>query len=763
MAKNINQIPTQATSILPTDKMYLGRSPFGVTDDRYILGSDIIAQLASPLTTKGDLYTFTTVDARLPVGTVDGQILQVNAAAASGLAWSTTSYPATTTINQILYSSAANTVSGIPTANNGVLITSAGGVPSISSTLPTAVQDNITRLGTIVSGVWNGTAVTVPYGGTGATTFTEYMPVCGGTTATGSLQSVSAVGAVAGYALTYTSAATLPTWQAVGAAYTPSALTRVDDTNVTLTLGGTPTTALLQAVSLTLGWTGTLSGTRGGTGVNNGSNTITIAGNLNFADAFTTSGGFAVTQTYTGITNVTFPTSGTLATTSQLPTPAALTRVDDTNVTLTLGGTPSTALLQATSLTLGWSGQLSLSRGGSNADLSAQASNGGIVWSNATQMQILAGTATARQMLQSGSTATPSWSTTTWPATSTAGRLLYSTFNNVIDELTTTASAVLTSNGSSVPTWTAGGSAGDVLTFNGTIWTSAAPADANVTITDDTTTNATMYPTWVTANTGALPLKVTSTKLYYNPSTSLLTNIGALGQITNIQSSAGESVLSFSYVASAVNYFTLQNSDTGNAISMTATGTDSSIAFNFRSKNANFNFYDVSSTIAPAIRLYNAANNQYTGLKVATSASSTVTFTLPSADAAGFMISDGSANLSLSGTPSDISGSVTVNGFSSVSTNTFTQLKIGKMVFVRFIISGTSNATTFTVTNMPTAAQTSQAWPIVVTNSGTNAFGLAAFNASTTLTFYNNGGTSASSWTNSGTKSAYGSFWYEAS
>ena len=43
---------------------------------------------------------------------------------------------------------------------------------------------------------------------------------------------------------------------------TGAALTRVDDTNVTLTLGGTTATALLQAVSLTLGWTGTLAAAR---------------------------------------------------------------------------------------------------------------------------------------------------------------------------------------------------------------------------------------------------------------------------------------------------------------------------------------------------------------------------------------------------------------------------------------------------------------------------------------------------------------------
>ena len=41
-----------------------------------------------------------------------------------------------------------------------------------------------------------------------------------------------------------------------------AALTKVDDTNVTLTLGGTPATALLQASSLTLGWTGTLAAAR---------------------------------------------------------------------------------------------------------------------------------------------------------------------------------------------------------------------------------------------------------------------------------------------------------------------------------------------------------------------------------------------------------------------------------------------------------------------------------------------------------------------
>ncbi len=180
--------------------------------------------------------------------------------------------------------------------------------------------------------------------------------------------------------VTFPTSGTLATTSQIPAG---AALTKTDDTNVTLTLGGSPTTALVNAASLTLGWTGTLSGTRGGTGVNNGASTITLGGSL------TTSGAFASTFTMTGITSVTFPTSGTLATTAQLPTPAALTKTDDTNVTLTLGGTPTTALLQATSLTLGWTGQLALTRGGTNASLTA--SNGGIVYSTASALAVLAG------------------------------------------------------------------------------------------------------------------------------------------------------------------------------------------------------------------------------------------------------------------------------------------------------------------------------------------------------------------------------------
>lgn len=51
---------------------------------------------------------------------------------------------------------------------------------------------------------------------------------------------------------------------------------------------------------------------------------------------------------------------------------AALTGANDTNVTIALGGTPATAVLRATSITLGWTGTLAASRGGFGADISAE-------------------------------------------------------------------------------------------------------------------------------------------------------------------------------------------------------------------------------------------------------------------------------------------------------------------------------------------------------------------------------------------------------
>ena len=69
----------------------------------------------------------------------------------------------------------------------------------------------------------------------------------------------------------------------------------------------------------------------------------------------------------------------------------ALTKTDDTNVTLTLGGNPSTSLLRNTSLTLGWTGQLGTTRGGTNI---SSYTTGDMLYASATNVlsKLAAGT-----------------------------------------------------------------------------------------------------------------------------------------------------------------------------------------------------------------------------------------------------------------------------------------------------------------------------------------------------------------------------------
>ena len=67
-----------------------------------------------------------------------GQLLSSGGAAADP-AWTTLTIPATIGINEIFYASAANVLGVIAAANSGVLVTSATGVPSIATDIPTAV------------------------------------------------------------------------------------------------------------------------------------------------------------------------------------------------------------------------------------------------------------------------------------------------------------------------------------------------------------------------------------------------------------------------------------------------------------------------------------------------------------------------------------------------------------------------------------------------------------------------------------------------
>ncbi len=190
---------------------------------------------------------------------------------------------------------------------------------------------------------------------------------------------------------------------------------------------------------------------------------------------------------------------------------------------------------------------------------------------------------------------------------------------------------------------------------SGTLATTTTPSSTSV-IVDDTTTNATMYPLWVTAATGSLPLKVSSTKYSFNPSTGTLSIAGNLQGSTGITSSAGIYVVQYGYTPSAVNYFTFTNNTTGMQPALDAVGTDGSVGLAIRAKNAFVGIYDNTNTIATPLRFYNVAGN-YAGFKAPTVMADT-TWIWPGADAAGQLTSDGAGNLSFSNV---LSGAVLLN------------------------------------------------------------------------------------------------------
>lgn len=150
-----------------------------------------------------------------------------------------------------------------------------------------------------------------------------------------------------------------------------------------------------------------------------------------------TSGTVTLTpQVAAGTPTLTFPTaSGTFAVTATAP--------------LTLNATTGDLALTT---------PLAMSFGGTGANLTAD--NGGIVWTDANSMEVLANPAQAGRVLQSGNVATPVWSSSVYPSASGAGSVLAALTANTI---TATRTPVLGLNG------TATGSLGFSGSSSGTV------------------------------------------------------------------------------------------------------------------------------------------------------------------------------------------------------------------------------------------------------------------------------------------------------
>lgn len=358
-------------------------------------------------------------------------------------------------INQLAYyASAGTTVSGLATANSGTLITSAGGVPSISSTLPNTVQDNITRLGTITSGTWNAGIIPGQYGGTGVANTSKTITLSGNLTTTGAFNPTLAFGSSSTYTFptgsdtllglaggTMTGALILNTsapsvaLQAASKGYVDSVVSGLtvltscvagSTANQSSTyangaagVGATLTNNSTQVAYATDGYSASLNDRilikNQTTTFQNGIYTVTTVGSGAANWVLTRATDFdQAAEVKPG--SLVFVTSGTTLTGSSWV---------ETATVATMGTDP--ILFSAFNPSL----PVTLANGGTSASLVA--SNGGIFYSTASAGAILAGTATANKVLMSGATAAPVWSTPVYPnASVTAGKLIISDGTNYI-------------------------------------------------------------------------------------------------------------------------------------------------------------------------------------------------------------------------------------------------------------------------------------------------------------------------------------------
>lgn len=111
--------------------------------------------------------------------------------------------------------------------------------------------------------------------------------------------------------------------------------------------------------------------------------------------------------------------------------------------------------------------------------------------------------------------------------------------------------------------------------------------------------------------------------------------------------------------------------------------------------------------------------------------------------------------------PTDYSGTATVTGWASFTSKVLSYLKIGKLVFVQYYISGTSNSATTTVTLPYAVASGLDQFGVgyAVDNGGTP---VAARFQITGSTLFLSPSMSATwtGWTSSGVKTARGHFFY---
>lgn len=312
-AQFLDVLSTGFVSVTTATGVLASRTIGGTTNEIDVTNSNGAGNSVHSLSSTLDFPGTFTVQGTFPISAIINDSTMATA--------STTNLSTSAAIKTYVDTTAGGTVASVSgTANR---ITSTGGNnPVIDISASYVGQSSITTLGTIATGTWQGGVIGGTYGGTGVNNGASTITLGGSLTTSGAFATIFTI--MGATNVTFPTTGTLAT--------TAGTVSSVSGTagRITSTGGTTPVididaTYVGQSSITTVGtiasgtWQGTVIGsTYGGTGVNNGSSTLTLAGNL------ATSGAFASTFTMTGATSVTFPTSGTLATVGQTDTFVAI-------------------------------------------------------------------------------------------------------------------------------------------------------------------------------------------------------------------------------------------------------------------------------------------------------------------------------------------------------------------------------------------------------------------------------------------------------
>ena len=444
---------------------------------------------------------------------------------------------------------------------------------------------NVSALGTIASGIWQGSTIQTVYGGTGLTTFTAAnnalystsssaltagtLPVAAGgtgmTTATTngvfygngtSAHGVTGAGTTGQVLAATTSAA--PSWSNISSL----AITSVSGTTNQITASTTTGAVTLSLpTSITTGQhiaNQSISGsaTQGAFayGTLNGSDTgifasyqTSIAGYAYMALQNTSNNAAATTDIalyndtaslgkyidiginssgFTGTGNFSLANAGYIYTYGgdlALGTYSA----NGIHFIVNNGATDAMTISSTGIVSLG----TALAVGSGGTGIATAPTAGSVVYGASTTAQGYTAAGTSGQVLISGGTGSPTWSTNIGGnAANVTGTVAVA--NGGTGSTTLTANNVLLGNGTSALQVVAPGTSGNVLTSNGTTWVSSAASGGGATITP-TTTTGTYYVIGTTSTSGSLSVaSISNTNVVsYNA------NTGALSAVSMVSSS----------------------------------------------------------------------------------------------------------------------------------------------------------------------------------------------------------------------------------